>query len=134
MKSEQALFGERLRAAIKASGYAESPAEIAKLLARFDGDPATPQAISRWLHGKSMPRQRNIKALARMLRIEPTALQYGSPESSRRVRETRAEFRISAPDQHAMDAFVMLPAKKRKLVREMIDVLSEHKSESKPPR
>ena len=125
MKSEQALFGERLRAALKVSGYAESPAEIVKLLARFDGEPATPQAISRWIHGKNIPRQRNIIALARMLRIEPTELQYGKPESSRRVREPRAEFRISAPDQHAMDAFIMLPAQKRKLVREMIDILSE---------
>jgi len=125
MKSEQALFGERLRAALRASGYAESATEIAKMLGRFDGDPATPQAISRWLHGKSMPRQRNIKALARMLRIEPTALQYGGTESARRVREPRPEYRISAQDQHAMDAYVVLPAKKRKLVREIIDVLSE---------
>jgi transcriptional regulator with XRE-family HTH domain len=126
MKSEQALFGERLRAAIKVSGYAESPTEIAKLLGRFDGDPATPQAISRWLHGKSMPRQRNIKALARMLRIDPALLQYGGTESARRgVREPRLEYRVSALDQHAMDAFVVLPAKKRKLVREIIDVLTE---------
>jgi transcriptional regulator with XRE-family HTH domain len=106
MKSEQVLFGERLRAALKSAGYAESPTEIARILPRFGGDAATPQAISSWLHGKSMPRQRSLRALAKMLRVEPTTLQYGTSDASgRRVREPQAEFRISAQDQHAVDAF-----------------------------
>ena len=126
MKSEQALFGERLRNAVKAAGYAESPSELARLLTRHGGDPTTPQAISRWLHGKSMPRQRNLKALAQLLRIEPTALQYGSDTTSR-VRESRTEFRISAPDQHAIDAFLVLPAKARKIVRDLIEHLGEER-------
>jgi transcriptional regulator with XRE-family HTH domain len=125
MKSEQVLFGERLRAALKSAGYAESPTEIARLLPRFGGDAATPQAISSWLHGKSMPRLRSLRALAKMLRIEPTTLQYGTEASGRRVRDQPAEFRISAQDQHAVDAFLMLPARKRKLVREVIEQLSE---------
>jgi transcriptional regulator with XRE-family HTH domain len=125
MKSEQTLFGERLRAALKGSGYSESPAEVARTLDRFGGEPVTPQAISRWLHGKCIPRQRNIKALATMLRIDPVVLHYGAEASGRRVREQSPEFRLSAPDQHAIDAFIALPAKKRKVVRELIDQLSE---------
>ena len=125
MKSEQVLFGERLRAALKSAGYAESPSEIARLLPRFGGDAATPQAISSWLHGKSMPRLRSLRALAKMLRIDPSTLQYGAETSGRRVREPQAEFRISAHDQHAIDAFILLPARKRKLVRDLIDQLSE---------
>jgi transcriptional regulator with XRE-family HTH domain len=127
MKSEQALFSERLRAALKSAGFAESPSEIARLLPRFGGDAATPQAISCWLHGKSMPRQRSLRALAKMLRCDPTTLQYGTDASGRRVREQAVEFRASALDQHAMDAFLMLPARKRKLVRELIDQLTESK-------
>lgn len=130
MKSEQALFGERLRNAVKAAGYAQSPSELARLLTRHGGDPTTPQAISRWLHGKSMPRQRNLKALAQLLRIEPTALQYGTDTTSR-VRESRTEFRISAPDQHAIDAFIVLPPKARKLVRELIEHLGERERDKK---
>jgi len=71
-----------------------------------------------------MPRQRNLKALAQLLRIEPTALQYGS-EATSRIREPRTEFRISAPDQHAIDAFIALPPKMRKIVRELIEQLGE---------
>jgi transcriptional regulator with XRE-family HTH domain len=130
MKSEQALFGERLRNAVKAAGYAESPSELARLLTRHGGDPTTPQAISRWLHGKSMPRQRNLKALAQLLRIEPTALQYGSDTTSR-VRESRTEFRISAPDQHAIDGFIALSPKARKLVRDLIEYLGDRERERK---
>jgi transcriptional regulator with XRE-family HTH domain len=130
MKSEQALFGERLRNAVKAAGYAESASELARLLPRHGGDPTTPQAISRWLHGKSMPRQRNLKALAQLLRIEPTALQYGA-EATSRVRETRTEFRITAPDQHAMDAFIVLPPKARKIVRDLIEHLGERERDRK---
>src|SRR5690348_7395308 len=107
MKTEQALFGERLRNALKAAGYAQSPSEISTLILRHGGEPTTPQAVSRWLHGKSMPRQRNLVALAHLVRIEPTALQYGTQATSR-IRETRVEFRIPATDQHAIDAFIAL--------------------------
>ena len=129
MKSEQTLFGERLRAALKSAGYAESPTEIARMLPRFGGDAATPQAISSWLHGKSMPRLRSLRALAKMLRVEATTLQYGSDASGRRVREQPPEFRVSAQDQHAVDAFLVLPTRKRKLVRELIEQLSDSQSQ-----
>ena len=126
MKSEQALFGERLRAALRTSGYPESPSDLSRLLPQFGGDNATPQAISRWIHGKSMPRHRSIKALAKMLRIEPTMLQYGAEETGSRVREQPAQFGVPAQDRHAFDAYIALPARKRKLVRELIELLSEY--------
>jgi len=58
-----------------------------------------------------------------MLRIEPTILQYGPETSGKRLREQPAEFRVNAMDQHAIDAFLSLPANKRKLVRELIEQL-----------
>jgi hypothetical protein len=125
MKSEQALFGERLRVAIKSAGFAESGSEIARLLPRFGGDAATPQAVSSWLHGKSIPRQRSLRALAKMLRVDVTTLQFGAEPTGRRVREPAAAFGVNALDQHAVDAFLMLPARKRKLIRELIEQLSE---------
>lgn len=123
MKSEQAAFGERLRAALKQAGASESPAELVKLLARFGGTPVSPQAVSGWLNGKSLPRQRNLRALAKMLRVDPVALQYGE-ESGRKVREKAQAWRIGAPDQLAIDTFLALPASQRKLVRELIDELA----------
>ncbi|UHQ20775.1 hypothetical protein LVB87_06440 [Lysobacter sp. KIS68-7] len=125
MKSEQALFGERFRAALKSAGYPESPSEISRLLPRFEGDPATPQAVSTWLHGKSIPRARSLRALAAMLLMEPATLQYGHAALGTKVRESQIAFRVNARDQHAIDAFIALPARKRKLVRDFIDTLSE---------
>jgi transcriptional regulator with XRE-family HTH domain len=128
MKSEQAAFGERLRAALRREGLSDSPAELVKLLARYDSVPVSPQAISGWLNGKSLPRQANLRALARLLRMEPHELQFGAAD--RKVREGRADWRAaaaprSALDQHAMEAFLALPATQRKLVRELIEELAQ---------
>ena len=126
MKSEQALFGERFRAALKSTGYPESPSELCRQLTKHGGEPTTPQAVSSWLRGKSVPRQRNMRALAKMLRMDPVALLFGSTETGKRVREPVAEFRVNAQDQHAVDAFLVLNIRKRKLVRELIELLSEY--------
>lgn len=123
MKSEQAAFGERLRAALKESGQSASPTELARLLARFGGTPVSAQAISGWLTGKSVPRQRNLRALARMLKVDQIALQYGD-ESGRKVREKSPVRKIDVLDQLAIDALLALPVTQRRLVRELIDQLA----------
>jgi transcriptional regulator with XRE-family HTH domain len=125
MKTEQALFGERFRTALKNAGYPASPSEISRQLTKFGMEPITPQAISSWLHGKSIPRQKSVLALAEMLRIDPMALQYGHDSNGRRIREQQTPFRVNAPDQHAMDAYLALSMKHRKIVREIIEALSE---------
>ncbi len=124
MKSEQAAFGERFRAALKAQGQSESPKEIADLLPRYGGIPVSAQAVSGWLTGKSLPRQANLLALAKMLRIEPQALQYGESDGTQ-VREPAKAWKIAAADQLAIDAFLSLPSPQRKLVRELVAMLSE---------
>ena len=125
MKSEQVLFGERFRVALKNAGYPASPSEISRQLTKFGMEPITPQAISSWLHGKSIPRQKSVLALAEMLRIDPMVLQYGHDSNGRRIREQQTPFRVNAPDQHAMDAYLALSMKHRKIVREIIEALSE---------
>ena len=94
-------------------------------MASHGGVSVAPQAISAWLHGKSLPRPQNMRALARLLHIEPQELQFGS---TRKVRESPADWRAGAAprnalDQHAINAFLVLPAAQRKLVRELIDQL-----------
>lgn len=128
MKNEQAAFGDRLRSALRREGLSDSPAELVKLLARYDSVPVSPQAISGWLNGKSMPRQANLRALARLLRMEPHELQFGTAD--RKVREGRADWRSTAAprnalDQHAVEAFLALPLAQRKLVRELIEELAQ---------
>ena len=128
MKTEQDAFSERLRSALRQAGMSESPAELVRLLARFGGEPVSQQAVSGWLNGRAMPRQANLRALARMLSIEPQQLQFGD---DKRVREARGEWKVNPHDQLAIKAFLKLPAAQRKLVRNLIEELARHQSASK---
>lgn len=128
MKTEQDAFSERLRAALRQAGMSESPAELVRLLARFGGEPVSQQAVSGWLNGRAMPRQANLRALARMLSIEPQQLQFGD---DKRIREARGEWKMNPHDQLAIDAFLKLPAAQRKLVRNLIEELARHQGAGK---
>ena len=128
MKTEQDAFSERLRAALRQAGMSESPAELVRLLARFGGEPVSQQAISGWLNGRAMPRQANLRALAKMLSLEPQQLQFGD---DKRVRENRSEWRMNPHDQLAIETFLKLPATQRKLVRSLIEKLAKHNAPAK---
>jgi transcriptional regulator with XRE-family HTH domain len=119
MRNEQSAFSERLRAALQRAGLGESPVELVRLLARFGGEPVSQQAVSGWLKGRAMPRQANLKALAKMLSMEPQQLQYG--DDGKRVREPRGEWRLDPRDQLAIEAFLQLPTAQRRLLRHVID-------------
>lgn len=124
MKSEQAAFGERFRTALKAQGQSESPKEIADLLPRYGGTPVSAQAVSGWLTGKSLPRQANLRALAKMLRMDPQALQFGDA-TGRHIGEAGPVWKIAAVDQLAIDAFLALPSAQRKAIRDLIATLTK---------
>ena len=119
MNNEQVAFSERLRAALRRAGLVESPVELVRLLARFGGEPVSQQAVSGWLKGRAMPRQANLRALAKMLSVEPQQLQYG--DDGKRARESRGEWRLDPRDQLAIEAFLQLPPAQRKLLRHVID-------------
>lgn len=73
-----------------------------------------------------MPRPENIRALASLLRV-PLDWLYGEEGDAgeRRVREKREPWQASAVDRHAVDAFLALEERHRKLVRELIAALAE---------
>ncbi len=119
MNNEQVAFSERLRAALQRAGLVQSPVELVRLLARFGGEPVSQQAVSGWLKGRAMPRQANLRALAKMLSVEPQQLQYG--DDGKRARELRGEYRLDPRDQLAIEAFLQLPTTQRKLLRHVID-------------
>ena len=123
MKSEQARFGERLREALRKAQMPESAAELARLLPQYGGTAVTTAAAHRWIKGQSIPRAENIRALATLLRV-PVEWFYGVG-SGRQVKEPRAEWQASAIDRHAIDAFLALDDRSRKLVRELIAALAQ---------
>ncbi|MBN8212712.1 MAG: hypothetical protein J0M09_07310 [Xanthomonadales bacterium] len=79
----------------------------------------------------AMPRQANLRALAKMLSIEPQQLQYGD---DKRVRENRGEWRMNPHDQLAIETFLKLSASQRKLVRSLIEELSKYQAPAKPAK
>lgn len=124
MKSEQAEFGERLRKALREAGLGGAT-ELADLVSVHGGEAVTPQAAHNWIRGKAMPRRKNLLALARALRIDPERLYGDAPAPDRRLGEEGAVLAPSAHDRHAIDAYLALPAERRRLVRQLIAFLAE---------
>lgn len=120
MSNEQFAFGARLRAALQHARVVESPSHLARLLARFGGEPVSPQAVSSWLRGRAMPRQANLKALAKMLALDPQQLQFGEQVHGA-PRPGRSALRLHPDDRLALETFLGLSARQRRLVRELID-------------
>jgi len=124
MKSEQAQFGARLREALQKAKLPESAAELARLLPQYGGAAVTPAAAHRWIRGQSIPRPENMRALATLLRVSLEWL-YGEGGDGRKVREARTAWgEASVVDRHAVDAFLALDERHRKLVRELIAALT----------
>ena len=122
MKDEKAEFATRLRNALTAAGIEQSAAVVEKRFnARYNGTPVTAQAVSMWLNGRAIPRQDKMRVLAAIVGLNPHELQYGG----RRLGEGRGAWdALHAPDRAMIDAYLNLPAAQRKLVRDLVTVLS----------
>ena len=123
MKDEKAEFSARLRDALKGVGITPSASVLERLFnSRYEGTSVTAQAASQWLNGKAIPRQDKMRVLANIVGLEVHALQYGG----KRVSEVKAEWGpvMTAQDRAMVDSFLHLPTPQRKLVRELVAVLS----------
>lgn len=122
MKDEKAGFATRLRHALAAAGIERSAAVIEKRFnARYNGPPVTAQAVSMWLNGRAIPRQDKMRVLAALVGLNPHELQYGG----RRVSEGRGPWKaMHVQDRAMIDTYLNLPAARRKLVRDLVAVLS----------
>lgn len=133
MKTEQRAFAERLLAALEAAGIEASAAELEKLVPRHGGNNVTPQAISGWLTGKHVPKQVNMRALGKIVGMEPHLLEYGG-RSARGVRDTQTTWpeHVRGHDRLAFEEFLTLPEASRKLVRELIAALADTSGRKRP--
>jgi transcriptional regulator with XRE-family HTH domain len=124
MKKEQREFGLRLCRLLEAQKIDISPASLARLIARNGGTPVTPQAISSWLNGKHMPKQENMRVLAKLCNVEPYELQYGKTSA---VRETSAAWpdALSGVDRLAFEDFLSLREDHKESVRSIISGFAE---------
>lgn len=120
MKTEQAAFAKRIKEALERAGIDPSPKRLAQLLALHGGTPVTSQAISGWLSGKHLPKQANMRALAKLVDLQPHELQYGQRFAG--VSETRARWPsdVAGTDRLTIENFLRLPSKQRDLVGEIV--------------
>lgn len=126
MKSEQAEFGARLREALRKAGLGEESKELADLVSAKGGDAVTPQAAHHWIRGKTVPRRRNLRALAVLLKVTPEwLLGEDAGKTSNRVGEPRTRGLVGVHDQQAIDMYLSLPPARRELVRTLLRALAE---------
>lgn len=122
-KKKHPAFAERLKTALEAVEIDTGPSELEKVLARC-GVAVTSQAISSWFKGKHMPRPEAMQALAFIAGVEPYWLQFGKPTKG--IGEDRNGWgrKVSGDDRVAIEAYLSLPATTRRVVRELIHILT----------
>ncbi len=115
-------FAQRLKAAMEAAGLEARPGVLLNLFnANYWGRSVSFQAVSRWLRGEAIPEQDKLLVLAGVLKIEPEVLRFG--EAVRQsVREHRQRWGegVGYLERETFDAFLLLPAAQRKIIREVI--------------
>jgi len=136
--NEKQQFAERLRNAMIGAGYEpRSNVLEANFNSRYWGRSVTYQAARRWLIGLSIPEQEKLQVIADWLGVEPHVLRYGQGSSKSRVGESRATWNaavVSQTDYKAINMFLVLPAERRKLVRELIATLTSPQESPKTLR
>ena len=68
---EAQAFSIRLASQLKASGHPISATYIARYIH------VTPHAVRLWLSGVNIPKEQNMQALAKWLKVDPRWLRYG---------------------------------------------------------
>lgn len=128
MKQEREAFSRRLADAMREAGLEARPVVLAREFnLSYRGVPITFQSASRWLRGKSIPQHDKLQVLARRFEVEPNVLLFGGQGVAQGVAEPapRDFARMRPQDRAAIDAFLLLPPDRRKLVRELIAVLAD---------
>jgi transcriptional regulator with XRE-family HTH domain len=115
-------FSARLRAAMTAAGMEISGTELERAFNRkWSKDPISVQAAWNWINGKTVPRNDKLQVLAKFLKIDPSALFYGTGQAlSAAERRREWEDRLTYAERETIEAFLRLPAPQRLLVRDVI--------------
>ena len=123
---EKAEFAARLKQAIQDAGYEARPSVIEREFnQRYWGRSISFQAARQWLLGGAIPAQDKLQILAEWLKIEPQILRFGGQAVlSVQEKKKRWDAAISGPEREVLEAFINLPAEKKKVAREVILALA----------
>jgi hypothetical protein len=124
MKEEREAFSKRLAQAMRDADLEARPSVLMREFnLRYRGQSVSFQSASRWLHARAIPTQDKLRLLAKLLGLEPHILRFGTSVSG--VAESAAAWHAGLkPQDHEMiEAYLTLPASRRKLVRELVTAL-----------
>ena len=115
-------FSARVRAAMTAAGLEISGTELERAFNRkWSKVPVSVQTAWNWINGRTIPRNDKLLVLAKLLRVDPNALLYGTRESlSAADRRREWEDRVTYAERESIEAFLRLPTPQRLLVRDVI--------------
>jgi hypothetical protein len=116
--NERKQFALRLKLAIEAKGYRDSPTELANLFnAVYQGTPVTPHTARNWLLGSSLPTHEKMVCLGNLLGTSPEQLRYGR---STEMTVVLAGHKTSAEDQQFFKQYLKLNPIQQRLIRELV--------------
>lgn len=125
MKEEREAFSKRLAQAMRDAGLEARPSVLMREFnLRYRGQSVSFQSASRWLRERSIPTQDKLRLIAKLLGVEPHVLRFGTTTPA--VAESPAAWRtgLKLQDHEMLEAYLALPASRRKLVRDIITALS----------
>ncbi|KRG70017.1 hypothetical protein [Pseudoxanthomonas dokdonensis] len=126
MNNEREKFSQRLAQAMQDAGYEPRPVVLFRLFnSKYRGRSVSFQTTSRWLGGMGIPAQDKLLVIAQLLGVEPHALRFGSTGKGRVAESRPAWPAMSGKDRQTIDALLKLPPKRRALVAELVEALSE---------
>lgn len=129
-------FSQRLRAAMKAAGLEASGTALERVFNRdWRGPSISVQTAWNWINGKTIPRQDKLQLLAKLLKTDPHALQYG-PSVPLPVSERRRQWdeRVTYAERETLEAFLRLPTPQRLVVREVITTFAKVYGATEPAK
>lgn len=115
-------FAQRLRNAMQEAGLEPRPGVLLNLFnTNYWGRSVSFQAVSRWLRGEAIPAQDKLLVLANLLSIQPEVLRFGDAvRNTIEQRKQRWDEGVGYLERETFEAFLLLPAAQRKLIREVI--------------
>ena len=91
------------------------------------------QTAWNWINGRTIPRNDKLLVLAKLLRVDPNALLYGTRESlSAADRRREWEDRMTYAERETIEAFLRLPTPQRLLVRDVIATFAKVFGKAEP--
>lgn len=125
--NEAQQFSERLKKAMTTNRYELRPVVIEREFnQRYWGAPVSFQAVRRWLLGEAIPTQDRLQVLAEWLDVDPHWLRFGETlAGSAKQQRKRLDAKMSPMERDIVEAFLNLPAEKRKIAGEVIIALAK---------